>query len=142
LNENELQKVCAIAEERRLEKDEMLFDEGSAGTELYVIKEGTIGIFKKVAGGRRRHLADLQKGVMFGELVLFDNNPRSAMAQASMPSSLVAINIDKFNCILSSDTSIAAKFQRQIILILCSRLRNTNEKLNQGVIWGFKTSNE
>ncbi len=139
LDDAEIRKIDAIALEMVLKKGDELFSEGSKGEDFSIIWNGVIAIYKKVAGGRKRILVNLEPGKVFGELALFDNQPRSAQAESSEETRLINLNIVKFQALLDSEPVLASKFQRNIILMLCTRLREANEKLNQGVIWGFKT---
>ncbi|MFH1729995.1 MAG: cyclic nucleotide-binding domain-containing protein [Pseudomonadota bacterium] len=136
---DELNVLCETAQVKEFEDNEMIFAEGSLPDEFYVVLEGKVSILKNVAGGRKRVLAVLEESKVFGEISLFDNEPRSAGAEASGDTKIVSFNIEKFRYILDTNSQLAAKFQRQIILILGSRIRKTNEKLNQGIIWGFTT---
>ncbi|OGJ85693.1 MAG: hypothetical protein A2268_16975 [Candidatus Raymondbacteria bacterium RifOxyA12_full_50_37] len=138
LDDTETRAVLALAKQRQLGKGEVLFDEGSAGNEFYLVKSGKVAIYKKVAGGKKRNLANLGIGAIIGELSLFDCSARSAMAEAAEESVLVVFEIGPFRECLEKLPAMAVKFQHQIILTLCSRVRDTNEKLNQSVLWGFK----
>lgn len=138
LDDAEVKAVLALARERELKKGEALFDEGSPGLEFYIVKSGKVAIFKKVAGGKKRNLANLCAGAIIGELSLFDCSARSAEASAAEDSGLMVFEVEPFRSCLKKMPALAVKFQHQIILTLCSRVRDTNEKLNQSVLWGFK----
>lgn len=139
MSDSELSRIDAIATDRELKKGEELFAEGSIGDDFSIVRKGGVGIFKKVAGGRKRNLTTFPPGKAFGELSLFDNQSRSAQAEAVEDTTIVSFKTDRFKALLDSDPVLASKFQKAIILLLCKRLRESNEKLNQGVIWGFKT---
>ena len=137
MGEEEIKAIQALAREKQLQKDDTLFNEGSPGREFYIIKEGEITIYKNVAGGKRRALANLASGTIVGEISLFDNRPYSAQAEAAAETTLLAFNIPEFNRLLQEQPALASKFYRQVILTLCSRMRQTNEKISQSVMWGF-----
>ncbi|MDD5673376.1 MAG: cyclic nucleotide-binding domain-containing protein [Chitinivibrionales bacterium] len=137
IHEKQLQNLTTIAREKSVAKGEYVFKEGSLGSEFYVIMQGTIAINKNVAGGRKRNLSNLHSGDIFGELALFDSQPRSADAEAGEETKLAVFPNDQFLELLAKDHSFASLIQRRIINVLCKRLRETDDMLNEGVIWGF-----
>ncbi len=65
-----------------LSTGEVLFFQGDSAENAYVIEEGLISISKIDKFGNEMVLSNLSKGELFGELALFDHNPRSATATA------------------------------------------------------------
>lgn len=57
-----------------------VFREGDPGNGLYVILEGTVDIVSKIAGGNTYMLSRMERGDYFGEMAVFDGEPRSATA--------------------------------------------------------------
>jgi CRP/FNR family transcriptional regulator, cyclic AMP receptor protein len=137
IHEKQLQNLTVIGQEKKVAKGEYVFKEGSVGREFYIIVQGAIAINKNVAGGRKRNLSNLRQGDIFGELALFDSQPRSADAEVSDDATPVVFPNDQFLDLLSKDHAFASLVQRRIINILCKRLRETDDMLNEGVIWGF-----
>ena len=72
-------------------KGELLFSQGDASEELFVIAEGRIAIATRSSDGRESMVAVLEAGGLFGELGLFDDEPRSADARALTDSEVVAL---------------------------------------------------
>lgn len=60
-----------------LQNNEILFEEGSVGSKMYVILSGKILIFKGA-----KNVATLNQGDYFGEMALIDSKERSASAKA------------------------------------------------------------
>lgn len=138
LNEKELSEVEKLATIMSYPKGDVIFEENSEGKEFYIVKSGCIAINKNIAGGRKRNLDNLKAGDVFGELALFDSQPRSADAEAVEDSELILFPNDKFRNLLKNNLVMAFIIQTRIIRILCKRLRATDEMLKEGVIWGFK----
>ena len=65
-----------------LSEGEALFYQGDIADNAYVIDEGWISISKTDDRGNEMVLSNLSKGELFGELALFDQEPRSATATA------------------------------------------------------------
>jgi CRP/FNR family transcriptional regulator, cyclic AMP receptor protein len=62
---------------------EVIFNYGEIGSVLYIVMSGSVNIYIPGEASRRISLKDIARGEYFGELALFDNQPRSASAQAT-----------------------------------------------------------
>ena len=86
-------------EESSLGKDykdgSIIFEENSIGKEMYIIMSGKVKIIKE-KGTVETILATLEEGEFFGEMSLFDNNPRSATVKAIGNVKLLEINQKNF----------------------------------------------
>ena len=137
LNDKEMQGIEELGTVRKYSKGEVVFEENSEGNEFFVVISGRIAINKNIAGGRKRNLSNLKQGEVFGELSLFDSQPRSAEAEAAEDSEVMIFPNDKFRKLLKGNLVMAFIIQTRIIRRLCQRLRATDDMLKEGVIWGF-----
>src|SRR6202042_1634734 len=62
----------------------IIFEEGSTGSELFVVLDGRIDIVK-LHGASKSLIVTLGKGEFFGEMAVIDGSARSATAIASAP---------------------------------------------------------
>ncbi len=62
---------------------EIIFNYGEVGSTLYIVVSGAVNIYLPGEDSRRISLKDISRGEYFGELALFDNQPRSASALAT-----------------------------------------------------------
>ena len=106
-----------------LQRGDILFNEGDAGNQLYVVLDGKIKLGRSSADGRENLVAVLGPGQMFGELTFFDPGPRSATATAVTDSKLSALGHDVLGPLVEENTGVALAFLHQ----LAERLRRTNE---------------
>jgi len=67
---------------RRLAHGDVVFRQGDAGHEAYVVVKGQIRIVREY-GSRQEDLAMLEAGELFGEIALLDGDPRTATAIAA-----------------------------------------------------------
>src|SRR4030081_3433553 len=67
---------------RTVARNEVLFRQGDAASELFGIVNGRIAILSSSPDGRESLVAVLDEGSLCGELGLFDDGPRSADARA------------------------------------------------------------
>ena len=66
----------------------VLFREGDAGEDMYIIQSGRVAIKKRTGANKDVTLAVLEKGDFFGEMAVLERMPRSAtaeMAEARRP---------------------------------------------------------
>ena len=100
---------------------DVIFEEGSAGRELFVVLEGKVDIVKPPAG--RRLIVTLGKGEFFGEMAVIDGSSRSATAVAAAPKTRVMrINHARFVYLVSQQPAFAL----MIMDALSKRLRASN----------------
>ncbi len=105
----------------RYKAGEILFREGDQGTYIYFVDQGSIDIFRKVEG-RDRKIATIPAGGVFGEMAYLLNESRTATAIAETESILLVMMPDVFEELLQANTI----FSRDIIQVLCNRLRKTH----------------
>jgi CRP/FNR family cyclic AMP-dependent transcriptional regulator len=102
--------------------DDIIFEEGSTGRELFVVLEGKIDIVK-IDGARKTVIVSLGKGEFFGEMAVIDGSARSATAIASAPHTRVMrINHARFVYLVSQQPAFAL----MVMDALSKRLRASN----------------
>ena len=72
------------------EKNSLIFEQGQAGGEMYIIQSGGVEISRRT-GERDEVLAILGKGDFFGEMALINDEPRSATVRTIQRSRLLPI---------------------------------------------------
>lgn len=109
----------------RMERGDVLFNEGDQGDKLYVIAEGKIKLGRTSPDGRENLLAILGPGEMFGELSLFDPGPRTATATAIAETQILGLSNEQLQQFLSARPHVAGT----LLAALARRLRRTNESI-------------
>lgn len=82
LSATELATVACVMIERFYPKGSVLFLEGDKGEALFLIRQGRIKISKASVDGRQQILQILKAGDIFAEVILFDQGPYPATAEA------------------------------------------------------------
>ena len=113
----------SIGYEKQLRSGEVLFKEGDAGDEMYLIRSGKIKIVKDLEGSSKT-LAIIGEGDFFGEMAVLDKSPRSASAIAETDAKLIIVDRDAFLSSVNKNP-----FIKYIIETLTTRLRKTNNML-------------
>ncbi|MCK1708445.1 Crp/Fnr family transcriptional regulator [Bradyrhizobium hipponense] len=102
--------------------DDVIFEEGSTGRELFVVLDGEVEI-AKVSGTTRTTIVRLGKGEFFGEMAVIDGSARSATAIAAAPNTKVMrINHARFVYLVSQQPAFAL----MVMDALSKRLRASN----------------
>ena len=109
----------------KLNKGQVLFKEGQEGDRLYVVVHGKIKLGTTSADGRENLLSILGPGEMFGELSLFDPEPRTSTATAVTDVRLVSLAHDAVIGLVTSSPQTSLELLRR----LAQRLRKSNEVL-------------
>ena len=102
--------------------DQVIFEEGSTGRELFVVLDGQVEI-AKLNDGRKTVIVTLGKGEFFGEMAVIDGSSRSATAIAAAPNTRVMrINHARFVYLVSQQPAFAL----MVMDALSKRLRASN----------------
>jgi CRP/FNR family transcriptional regulator, cyclic AMP receptor protein len=125
LNERELTELVAVAVPRTFERGEVIFQEGTEGDVLYVIRTGRVLIKREHTGGRTIALVEMGAGEIFGELAVFDREVRSATVECIEPTKAVALTRGDVSRVLTRNPEIAVK----VIQALSRRLREANSRI-------------
>jgi CRP-like cAMP-binding protein len=96
----------------------IIFHQGDAASEMFVIKSGTV----RIQLGNRT-LSELPTESIFGEMALIDNEPRSATAIAITDVELVPVTEKQFLFMVGQTPYFALKVMR----VLAQRLRATSK---------------
>ncbi|MBI5651864.1 MAG: Crp/Fnr family transcriptional regulator [Chloroflexi bacterium] len=96
LTDADLLTLCRDFKPRAFKKDEMVFHQGDAGEEIYVVVSGKVRVFRLAASGNETTIDIFSAGKIFGEFAPLDNQDRSASAQALEASTLLRITKQQF----------------------------------------------
>jgi CRP-like cAMP-binding protein len=87
-----LDTLAAAGTDRQLVRGDTLFDEGDPPDALFVVTRGRVAIAIANPIDRRESVVALMEpGDLFGELGMLDDRPRSAMARALEPSTVLNV---------------------------------------------------
>ncbi len=131
LSVKELKEFERIVHHRNFKTNEHIFWEGEPGVGMYIIKKGSVKIYRKLSEGHDKELAMLKSGDFFGELALLDESPRSASAVAMEESQLLGIYHPELFDVFERVPKIGLKVLVKLAKIIGMRLRKTNEQLQQ-----------
>jgi diguanylate cyclase (GGDEF)-like protein len=136
LTEEEVQSLMEFLRLIEIGEGEMLFREGDAGHELYIVKSGRIRVAISLPDGREKDITEFMPGDFFGEMSIFENAPRSASCYASADSTLYSLRGSDFFRLMRDWPSVAIRIMYRMSNITTRRLRSTGEFLSDMVLWG------
>ncbi len=122
-----LQQLAAIDRlmvTRHYAKGETIFRKGDAGSELYVVVDGEVRVHLDGAG-REVTLARHRAGTVVGEMSVFDEEPRSAGAQAAVDTTVRVLRRDRLHAIVHEHPEVLLEFVKN----LSRRLREMDAKV-------------
>ncbi len=121
LRDEFLVKLASAMDELSFPAQHNIFQQGEEGRSLYIVVSGSV----KVHIGER-DLAQLEEGAIFGEMSLFDAEPRSASVTTLKPSECLTLNQLQLIDAIEETPEIAVNITRS----LSRRVRDLNAKLN------------
>ncbi len=133
LSPERLAEVSGELERRYLAAGQVLFSQGDAGDELFIVREGCVAIFSPSIDqpGKEKPLRLFKAGDLLGEMALIDRRPRSLSARTVEPTQLLVLRGDSFRRLVRDDPAVAVA----VMGGLNDRIRYTTEFLNQVRHW-------
>ena len=128
--EEALTRVAGAATTVRLERNEILFEEGEPAAAMFVVRSGRVGIGRRLPDGRGSLVALMEPGDLFGEMPLFDDEPRSASARALERSEVLKVGFDVVRTELEARPSLLW----DVVQLLAGRLRATDDALADAML--------
>jgi CRP/FNR family transcriptional regulator len=119
LSDDELREFKKVIIEKHFRRNETILFEDDTSKFMYFIRSGKVKVVKMLAEGKEHILAIHGKGESFGEMGILDGRTAPATVIALEDSNISLIKKDDFRCHLLKNE----KVMQEIILMLCSRLR-------------------
>ena len=147
LDEQELASLAQQLDIEHFSPNEAIFAAGEEGGEMYLIQKGQVEIFMRDKSHERIVLEIVERGDIFGELSLLDNQPRAASAKALEDTTLIVIDRDDLLVLIKVHPAAAldmmamlGKRIRATDLLVRNRViaRNVNEEMEEEEL-GFGT---
>ena len=102
----------------------VIIQEARRATSLAFIDKGTVTIQKEDVGAPERHIIDLSRDAVIGEIAFFDNEPRSATVVAKTDVALLVLTRERFDDLAAEHPELAIKVLFYVGRVLSRRLRH------------------
>lgn len=123
---DEARRLAEYLVERRFPADTVIIQEGRRATSLAFIVSGTVTIQKDDLGAPERHIIDLSRDAVIGEIAFFDNDPRSATVVSRTEVTLLILTRERFDELAVDRPDLAIKVLFYIGRVLSRRLRQVS----------------
>jgi CRP-like cAMP-binding protein/ferredoxin len=122
-----VREIAAGSKRLRYTPGSTVFNAGDRGDALYVVENGRVEVLVQTTPGiAPTAVAVLGPGECFGEMALLSGEPRSATVRAVDDVLLLRVSSEDFAALVSD-----ADVYRNIIGLLCQRLRSTGERVEE-----------
>jgi MFS superfamily sulfate permease-like transporter/CRP-like cAMP-binding protein len=118
-------------ERRSYSSGTVIFREGDAGSELFIVAKGHASACLSHPSGGDIRLATFAPGTVFGELAILDAGVRSASVRAEDDVACYVLGKEEFSALVGNSPSIAIKVLTNLGSELSVRLRRANLTIHQ-----------
>ncbi len=122
LRDDFLVRLASIMDELSFPMNHTIFTEGQEGRSLYVVVSGKVSVHIG-----KQEIVQLEQGACFGEMSLFDAEPRSASVTTLAICDCLVLTQQQLYEAIDETPGIAVN----IIRLLSRRIRELNQKMNQ-----------
>jgi len=125
---------------RHFKAGERILEEGTEGRSLFLIESGhaRVMVTLKIERRVRPGICDLHTGDLFGELNLFEQNPRSASVTAVSDVELLEIDGEHLSEYLNQRPEIGYPILKSLFQLMVTRLNKANRRIEYLLGWGLK----
>jgi diguanylate cyclase (GGDEF)-like protein len=132
----ELEAVMEFLEPRIIPKGETVFEEGDAGTEMYIVHTGSIGAAAAAADGQIRNLKPFGPKQFFGEMALIAGESRAITCRALEDTKVFVLSGLGFYRMVWDTPMLGVKFLKAMDRIKIEQLSRASGFLDDMVRWG------
>ena len=129
LTGDELAQVGTTCTARVYAEGQLVFEENTARTGLFLIREGDVELFKRTPFGDEKRLAHFRPGDFLGEGVLMNEDPHSTSARALTRASLLVLDASRLVALLRSQPAIGVKVLSRTARVIVRRMRSTTARV-------------
>ena len=124
---NTLEYLRNTADFFRFAKNEYICYEGQQGENMYIVLQGTVGVYLTTPTGQLTEVSRIGSGGFFGEMSIFDKMPRSASCIALEDTICVSITKNNLSQFLVNCPDIV----EQLLQSMSLRVRKMDELLHR-----------
>ncbi|MDF5728738.1 MAG: cyclic nucleotide-binding domain-containing protein [Rhizonema sp. PD38] len=121
LRDDFIVRLASVMDEVLFTTNDIIFRQGEEGRSLYIVVSGRVKVYIS-----NQQLAVFSQGESFGEMSVFDAQPRSASATALEPCKCLELTQEQLYNAIEETPEIAIN----IIKVLSRRIRELNDKIS------------
>ena len=133
LQEEDLNALMDLLQERKFPAGRDIVTEGEAGDEMFILIKGSVDVIKTTVFGDTFVVATLtdQMHCVFGEMAVIDHDKRSSTVQARTDCTAMSIDQKSFERLCREHPRCGVELLRMISMNLVRNIRKENENLKQ-----------
>jgi CRP/FNR family cyclic AMP-dependent transcriptional regulator len=129
LSRDELRRLAATTTLSNHTAGSVIFMKGDPGNSMIAVARGRVKICAHSCEGKELILNIVERGGLFGEIALFDGEPRTADAIALEETHLLSLDRSKFQPFLRENPDMGLR----LLAVVCKRFRETSEHLEDSL---------
>jgi CRP/FNR family transcriptional regulator len=114
LPEADQRLIHALVRQRAYVAGEVVVREGESGEGLYIVRRGTVKLYRTTREGKEQVVAFLRYGDIFGEPTLLLDEPLGVSAEAVEPAVVCLIPKHDFTALLAANPALSLAFARTL----------------------------
>lgn len=133
IRDEDLKTLSDLMQVRRFSAGGNIVTEGEAGSEMYLLTEGSVDVIKSTVFGDTFVVATLDAGMhcVFGEMAMIDHGKRSSTVKARTDCTALSIDQKSFDAFCTGHPACGVELLRMISVNLARNIRKENENLKQ-----------
>jgi diguanylate cyclase (GGDEF)-like protein len=136
MSELEFNAISAFLERLKVKKGDILFKEGDAGEDMFILLSGQLSAYVNQSDGTQRCLFEIKAGDFFGEMSIIAHEPRSATLSAKEGTELMVLQGIDFYRIIFEHPMIGIKMLKAIGKVQNLWLDQSSRHLSDLTRWG------
>lgn len=126
LNAAQVGQARAALTKRRFPAGAVIFRQGEQAHEMFIILRGSASVYAADSTGGATRLVTFGSGMVFGEVAIFDGQPRSATVIADNDLHCYVLAESAFESLKVDSPSVAIQLLMNLALQFATNLRNSN----------------
>jgi CRP-like cAMP-binding protein len=130
LDAEELKVAKSILVRRKFKRGDVMVEAGAPSGEMYFLASGHASARIQMAGGAKKRLGTFSAGMVFGEMGVLEQAPRSAEVTADTEVECDLLKAEDFDRLGESHPRIKLTILRNMALLLSRNLRKRNQEFS------------
>jgi len=136
LDERELKLVSASLTRRVVKRGGIIYQEGDAGEEMYILVSGSAEAWIQSSDGKPHQLFEVKPGGFFGEMSIIADEKHPTTLTAADDLELLILKRADFHRIVFEHALVGIKILRAMIAVQNTQLEQSSRQLGDLMRWG------
>jgi len=129
-----------VGQERSLGAGEILFHAGQDGRSLFLVRRGSLSVYRALEEERKEILGWIQEGEILGVVEFLEGGTRSFTAEATVDSAVVEFGREALEGLERENPAMSFELVNAVAITLSQRLRLTNDLHKREILRGIGSS--